>query len=63
MIKWSIDTQDYIWATGEQPQPEKQSDAVAQDLDKGGNLLSSHFLSVAHSPLILAERVTDTWSY
>lgn len=49
MIDWSVDIEDYIWATGPQPQPEKQTEAVVRDLGRGGTLFVAHYLCVVRS--------------
>ena len=42
IIEWSVDVQDWLWATG--PTPEKQLDAFKSDIGKGGNLVVMHYL-------------------
>ncbi|KAL0633085.1 hypothetical protein Q9L58_008041 [Maublancomyces gigas] len=42
LINWSIDCEDWLYATG--PTPEKQLDAFKRDLAKGGNLVVMHYL-------------------
>jgi peptidoglycan/xylan/chitin deacetylase (PgdA/CDA1 family) len=41
MINWSVDVQDWLWA--ETDTPEKQLDAFASDVARGGNLVVMHF--------------------
>lgn len=42
VINWSIDVEDWLWATG--PTPEKQLEAFKRDVAKGGNLVVMHYL-------------------
>lgn len=60
MIDWSVDIEDYIWATGPQPQPEKQTEAVVRDLGRGGTLFVAHYLCVVHSHTYLLLEVLLT---
>lgn len=41
-IAWSVDVEDYLWATG--PTPEKQLAAFQRDVNTGGNLVVCHYL-------------------
>jgi peptidoglycan/xylan/chitin deacetylase (PgdA/CDA1 family) len=42
IVNWSVDVEDWLWATG--PTPEKQLDAFNRDVAKGGNLVVMHYL-------------------
>ena len=42
IVNWSVDVQDWMWATTDTP--EKQLEAFQNDLDKGGNLVVMHYL-------------------
>lgn len=42
VINWSVDVEDWLWA--ESDTPEKQTEAVQRDLNKGGNLVVMHYL-------------------
>jgi peptidoglycan/xylan/chitin deacetylase (PgdA/CDA1 family) len=42
IVNWSVDVEDWIWATSDTPQ--KQLDAFQRDVDKGGNLVVMHYL-------------------
>ncbi|PWW72833.1 Carbohydrate Esterase Family 4 protein [Tuber magnatum] len=41
-INWSVDIEDWLW--GQSDTPEKQSEAVIRDLNRGGNLFVAHYL-------------------
>ncbi|RKF59506.1 putative chitin deacetylase [Erysiphe neolycopersici] len=41
-IMWSVDVQDYLWATS--PTPENQITNFQSDVDKGGSLVVMHYL-------------------
>ncbi|KAI6248607.1 Peptidoglycan-N-acetylglucosamine deacetylase [Erysiphe necator] len=41
-VMWSVDVQDYLWATS--PTPENQIKNFQSDVDKGGNLVVMHYL-------------------
>ncbi|KAF2672371.1 glycoside hydrolase/deacetylase [Microthyrium microscopicum] len=42
IVNWSVDVEDWLWATGSTP--EKQLAAFKRDVDKGGNLVVMHYL-------------------
>jgi peptidoglycan/xylan/chitin deacetylase (PgdA/CDA1 family) len=42
IVNWSVDVEDWIWATSSTPQ--KQLDAFQRDVNKGGNLVVMHYL-------------------
>ncbi|KAH7042039.1 glycosyl hydrolase [Macrophomina phaseolina] len=42
IVNWSVDVEDWLWATTSTP--EKQKDAFKRDVDKGGNLVVMHYL-------------------
>lgn len=49
MIRWSVNIEDELWAKDGDPggiNAAKQTDAVARDLDKQGNLFYARFLFV-----------------
>jgi peptidoglycan/xylan/chitin deacetylase (PgdA/CDA1 family) len=42
IVNWSVDVEDWIWATSDTPQ--KQLDAFQRDVNKGGSLVVMHYL-------------------
>lgn len=43
IVNWSVDVEDWLWAdTGT---PERQLEAFARDVGRGGNLVVMHYLS------------------
>ncbi|KAI0999586.1 hypothetical protein K3495_g8611 [Podosphaera aphanis] len=54
-VMWSVDVQDYMWASGSTP--EKQITNFQSDVDKGGNLVVMHYLyesTVSYLPKFIA---------
>jgi peptidoglycan/xylan/chitin deacetylase (PgdA/CDA1 family) len=42
IVNWSVDVEDWIWATSDTPQ--KQLEAFQRDVNKGGSLVVMHYL-------------------